>query len=143
MVGYGERVFLQWEAKNAQGLRQVYAITETTQQPGGLGHDLKQALEAPWPDISPAPRDLVQRLAKMVGVSSYTRFVTRSAYVSVDRNGPLFEVVPWKPDGRPGYSGVWGGPRYELSDPSDAELGETVLRALRDSWKFPDRPKVR
>lgn len=143
VVGFEERVFLQWESKNAQGLRQTYAITETTRQPATLGHDLKQAVDAPWPDISPAPMELIKALAKTAGVSSYTRFVTRSTYAGVMRDGRRFEVTPWKPNGRAGYNGVWGGPHYELTDPTDAQLGEAVLRALRDSLEFPDRPTLR
>jgi hypothetical protein len=83
-------------------------------------------------------------MAKTAGVSSYTRFVTRSAAcVNVGQQGSHIDLVPLKPDGRTGYKGMPDAPRHELNDPSASALGGAALRALRDSFEFPDRPKIR
>lgn len=143
VLGFRDLVFVERYLRDSQGLWQAYAIDEAPRHPPGLGKAVNAALEAPWPDISPAWAELISPILKRTKMSSNRRFVTRSTRASVRLSDGLLTVTPWKPDGVGGYSGVLGGPSYELRDPTPSELGSSILRALVDSANFPDRPKQR
>jgi len=142
VVGYGQLVFIHHELRDRDGLGHIYAITETSNESAALGRAVREALIEQWPTVLPEWKGLIQPVLHRAGATSETRFVAGSTYASVSQDDDQYFVEPWKPTGNRGYVGVADGPRYQLMSPSDEQLGECILKALRDSAAFK-RPSAR
>jgi hypothetical protein len=143
VVACMKRVFVHRECKSPEGLWVTYAIDEVSSEASVIGQAVQAALHDSWPDVHPGWETLVSALLETTATSSYRRFVARSSYAGVRQADQAIKVRPWIRDGRPGYSGALDEFVRELHQPTDQELGECVLAALRDSDALAKWPTAR
>jgi hypothetical protein len=139
--GYETRVFVGRELKNEIGLNILYHVHEASCDERLLGAAVREAVYAPEPQLHADLATAFDRVLELTGCTSERAFASKSTHAVVSLDKGCWTVTPWKRDGRPGWSGVHGGPEHALEDPDDQQLGACILTALEESEQLATWPK--